>query len=72
MDSKQFEILLSMHKDLATMNADIAEMKADLREHMRRTNIIETELKWLHRQVWIAHGAIALVAFAAGFVRFFL
>lgn len=54
------EILLDVHRGMGILGNDVAAMKADLREHMKRTAILETEIKWIHRQIWIAHGAIAL------------
>lgn len=59
------KILLDMHKELAIVRENQAGMSADLKEHMKRTAIIETEVKYLHKQTNIAQGAIALVSLAA-------
>ncbi len=64
--NEQFKLILELHKESAIIRETMAEVKADLREHMKRTAIIETELKWLHRQVWIAHGAIGLIGIIGG------
>lgn len=63
---EQFKLILELHKESAIIREVMAEVKADLREHMKRTAIIETELKWLHRQIWIAHGAIGLIGIIGG------
>jgi hypothetical protein len=55
------EILLDLHRSMGSVTANLAEVKADLREHMKRTAMLESEIKWIHRQIWIAHGAIALL-----------
>lgn len=55
------ELMLDMIKAQAVIQADQASMKTDLREHMRRTATLETEVKFLHKQVNIAHGAIGLI-----------
>lgn len=62
------EILLDINKEVGKASADISAIKTDLREHMRRTAILETEIKWLHRQVWIAHGAILFLGFLGALI----
>lgn len=57
------ELMLDLVKGQAVIQADLAAVKADVKEHMRRTAIAETEIKYLHKQVNVAHGAIALVSF---------
>lgn len=64
-DELMEQLLLKMHEDISAIKQDQAAIKVDLKEHMRRTAIIETELKYLHKQVFIAHGAISLVSFLA-------
>lgn len=63
--NKDRDLALEILKDVTIIREDIAAIKADVRVHIKRTDIIETEIKWLHRQVWVAHGAIALVGFVA-------
>lgn len=68
------EILLDQTKELAAISAHQVEMKEDLRQHMKRTVQVEVELKYLHRQINLAHGAIALIVLAgtvASLVKFF-
>lgn len=66
------ELLIEMTKDLAAMSAHQQEIKEDLKQHMKRTAILETEIKYLHKQVNIAHGAIALLIFITGLVKLVL
>lgn len=61
MDNSQLEIILDIHKELSIMREHMGEVRADLREHIKRTAIIETEVKFLHKQIWLAHGALALL-----------
>jgi len=61
-DRDQLEILFDLHKELAIIREHMGEVRTDLRVHIKRTAIIETELKFIHRQVWLAHGAIGLLA----------
>jgi hypothetical protein len=77
MDEKKIvtEILLDIHKDVGALCIDVAAVKADLREHMKRTAMLETEIKWLHSQVWLAKGAIAFIALAGiivGMIKVFI
>ena len=58
------DIILDIHKDMSTTKSDMAYIKADLREHMKRTAQMEVEVKYLHRQVNLAHGAVALITLA--------
>lgn len=74
MDSKinAIEILIELTKESAATQAHIMEIKEDLKHHMKRTAQVETELKYLHRQINLAHGAIALITLAgvvAGIVK---
>jgi phosphatidylserine/phosphatidylglycerophosphate/cardiolipin synthase-like enzyme len=57
------ELLLDLHKDFAVLKADMAAIKEDLKYHIKRTDTLEAEVKWMHRQMNMVHGAIALVAF---------
>lgn len=57
------ELMLDMVKGNAVIMSDISAIKSDLKEHMRRTATAEAEIKYLHRQVNIAHGAIGLISF---------
>lgn len=71
MDAQELikEILLDVSKDQAIIKADQAAMKADLREHIRRTNVLEHEVKtfrdkdlaWVKKQIWMFYGAISLI-----------
>lgn len=69
------ELLLELLKESSANTAHIIEIKEDLKLHMKRTAQVETELKYLHRQVNLAHGAIALITLAgvvAGIVKAFV
>lgn len=63
-DTRVVDLILDIHKDLAVMTAHMAEIKADMRTHIKRTDQVEVEVKYLHKQINLAHGAIALVGFA--------
>lgn len=74
MDAQELikEILLDVSKDQAVIKADQAAMKADLKEHIRRTNVLEHEVKhfrendlaWVKKQIWMFYGAISLILIA--------
>lgn len=55
------EILLEMQKEMGVISAHVSEIKADVREHMKRTAILETEVKFLHRQAWVLYGVLLAV-----------
>lgn len=63
------EMLFELTKETAAMSAHIKEIKQDLKEHMKRTAQVEAEMKYLHRQVNLAHGAIAVLVFLAGLIK---
>lgn len=68
------QILLELVKESAATSAHVLEIKEDLKLHMKRTAQVETEVKYLHRQVNLAHGAIALITLVgiiAGIVKAF-
>ena len=68
------ELLLELLKDVAAIKAHQMEIKDDLKLHMKRTAQVETELKYLHRQINLAHGAIAfitIIGVLAGIVKTF-
>lgn len=52
-------LILDLVKQTAAISAHIVEIKEDLKDHMKRTAQVETELKFIHKQIWIAHGGIA-------------
>ena len=66
------DILLDVSKDQAVIKADQAAMKVDLKEHIRRTNVLEHEVKrfrendlaWVKKQIWMFYGAISLLLIA--------
>ena len=57
------ELMLDMVKAIAKVESRLSSIEGNVKEHMRRTAIAEAEIKFLHRQVNLAHGAIALVSF---------
>ncbi len=57
-----YDILKSTHQGVIETKADIKYIKEDLKEHMRRTAVLETELKFIHGKVNMARGAIAVLA----------
>jgi regulator of replication initiation timing len=71
MDQEIFELLLDLHKEVAIIRADQGSMKEDLREHIKRTALLEAELKrlhdqdigWLKKNVYLAYGAIGFISF---------
>lgn len=66
------KLLLDLNSKTAAMEAHMQEMKVDIREHIRRTALLEGEVKWLHKQVWIAHGAIVTIGVLFTIVKLFL
>lgn len=64
-ESLMEKILLDLHKEVAIVRENQAGMSADLKEHMKRTAIVETEVKYLHKQASIAQGAIAFISLLA-------
>lgn len=58
------EILLDVSKDQAVIKADIAAMKVDLKEHIRRTNILESKVAWVNKQIWMFYGALSILLIA--------
>ena len=65
------KLLLSIFEQNAIIREHIAGIQSDVKEHIRRTNIIESELKSVQRQVYIAHGAIAFIMFIAALAKAF-
>jgi regulator of replication initiation timing len=63
-NNQLFEVALDIQKQVGEMGATVAAIEADLKEHMRRTRVLETEVKWLHKQSYIAYGAIAIIILA--------
>ncbi len=63
-DTRIVDLILDIHKDLGIMKEHMGELRADMRTHIKRTDQVETELKYLHKQISIAHGGIALVGLA--------
>lgn len=53
------DIIKSTHEAVIAQKADISAIKTDLKDHMRRTAILETEVKYLHGRVFMARGALA-------------
>lgn len=70
-NNESLELLLDLHKDLSITREHLAEIKTDLKEHMKRTAILETELKFIHKQIWLAHGAIGLLSVLATIAALF-
>lgn len=77
--NKVEDILLKLLDQQADIKAHMAEVKADLREHMRRTSILEVEIanlrgqdEKLHRQVYLVHGGLGLVALVGTIVGIIL
>lgn len=79
MDQEIFELLLDLHKEVAIIRNDQGAMKEDLKEHIKRTALLEAELKrmheqdigWLKKNVYLAYGAIGFVTFLIGAYKAF-
>lgn len=83
MDKGQVELLQELifktHEEIVIIRGCLTDIRSDLAFHIARTNqledrteVIEKELKWLHKQVFLVHGAIGLVsliALLAGIVK---
>lgn len=65
------KMLLEVHKDMNVVVADIAAIKVDLKDHMRRTALLEAELKFIRKQIYMAQGASAFLTLAASAYAFF-
>ena len=63
------KLLLDMHQQTGIIREHIAGIQTDIKEHIRRTNIIEAELKWVQRQIWVAHGAILIIGAIFGALK---
>ena len=64
-------LLLDIHGQMPQIESRLGSIEADLATHIKRTELLEVEVKYLHKQVNIAHGAIALVTFAAAVWKHF-
>lgn len=64
-------LIIDIHKDLAVVKADIAALKADMRTHIKRTDILETEVKYARRHVYMVQGAVALLSVIATIVSIY-
>lgn len=79
MDQEIFELLLDLHKEVAIVRNDQGAMKEDLKEHIKRTNLLEAELKrihdndisWLKKNVYLVYGAIGFVTLVATLYKAF-
>lgn len=56
-EKKIFEKLEDLDTRLDNMNVNLAEYNIQLKEHMRRTELLEEELKPVTRHVNMMHGA---------------
>lgn len=64
-------LILDLHKELAIAREHLGALRADMRTHIKRTDQVEVELKYLHKHVAMAQGAIALVGVLAAWAKFF-
>lgn len=55
------KMIIEIHRELSVMVSDIAAIKVDLKEHIRRTNLHEIEIKYLKKHLYYAQGAIGLI-----------
>lgn len=65
------KLLLDIHAALPVISERLGAIEADLAYHIKRTELLETEVKYLHKQINIAHGAIALLTFGLGAYKVF-
>lgn len=61
------KLVLEIHRDMGVVISQMAAIKEDVKEHMRRTAILETEVKYLHAVASKGKviGAILGILFAA-------
>ena len=64
-------LLLDIHAEMPKISSRLGSIEADLATHMKRTEILEEETKYLHKQINLAHGGILLISFAAALWRYF-
>lgn len=55
------KLVIEIHKEMSVMVSDIAAIKVDLKEHIRRTNLHEIEIKYIKKHLYYAQGAIGLI-----------
>ena len=63
-----------MHKDVGAMKEDMAAVKVDLAAHIRRTALLESELKFVHQHIMMVKGIgafLGVLAVLAGIYRAF-
>lgn len=63
MSDLQKDLLLSMNDKVARIETHVAEIKIDVREHIRRTNILESKVNVIERLLWMGGGGTAVVYF---------
>lgn len=57
------QLLIEIHSQMPEIANRLGAIEADLAHHIKRTELLEGEVKYLHKQVNLAHGAIALISF---------
>jgi hypothetical protein len=58
---KVVDLLMDIHKEMAVISANQAAMKADLKTHIKRTDLLEDEVKRLWKLVWLFVGALTIL-----------
>jgi regulator of replication initiation timing len=50
-ETKVFELLINIHKEIGVIKSDISKIETDLKEHMRRTAVAEDRIEATERQL---------------------
>lgn len=59
----QHKLLLSMNDKLTRVEVSVGTNTSDLKEHIRRTNILESKVNVFERLIWMGGGGSAVIYF---------
>lgn len=66
------KILLETHKDIGIVKEIMARIEVNVALHIKRTNILEAQVKTLERYLWMFNGATTLVTAAFVILKYWL
>lgn len=69
-DQFKDHILVEMHKDMGVLKSDVAAIKVDVKEHVRRTNILETRTEFALKHIYYVYGGWSVITLLAGILKF--
>ena len=59
----------TIQKDIGQIKIILAEQHISLKEHIRRTELLETALKPIEKHVAMTQGALKLIGFSIAFIE---